>query len=151
MGEKGQEVVSRLFAISRIFFFSWTLYPIFFLLSPQGLCAVGEKWIAALHMMADLLAKNTFGTAWPTANQRVCFLDTTATRASLTPLGSYFVRDSDVAHALAKVTRPILPVALASLARLCTALPHTLMRRCKGSWEKEFGKEDTSGGSQVGK
>ena len=92
MGEKGQEVVSRLFVISRIFFFSWTLYPIFFLLSPQGLCAVGEKWIAVLHMMADLLAKNTFGIAWPTANQRVCFLDATATRASLTPhLSSWFL------------------------------------------------------------
>jgi len=60
-GERGEAVAHRLYAISRIFFFSWTLYPIFFLLSSQGLCAVAEKWIAMLHMIADLFAKNIFG------------------------------------------------------------------------------------------
>ena len=70
-GSKGQAVVRRLYVISRIFFFSWTLYPIFFLLSSQGLCAVGEKWIALLHMIADLLAKNIFGILmWHTLWQR---------------------------------------------------------------------------------
>jgi len=63
--ESGSEIdliiAKRIRLLAVIFFTSWTMYPLFFVLSVEGACVASESVILVCFALADLLSKNVFG------------------------------------------------------------------------------------------
>ena len=58
--EEGVHTASRIRLITVVFYFSWSLFPLFFLLSIEGTCVVGESIIIVCMTVLDCLAKNVY-------------------------------------------------------------------------------------------
>lgn len=54
-------IANRIYLLRVVFIVSWSCYPLWWVLSFQGSCAVPESYIAILHLVSDLFAKNAFG------------------------------------------------------------------------------------------
>eukprot|EP00802_Teleaulax_amphioxeia_P008820 Tamp_08831.p1 GENE.Tamp_08831~~Tamp_08831.p1 ORF type:complete len:420 (-),score=36.99 Tamp_08831:417-1676(-) len=59
--EKAETVVEYLRYVRMCFFTSWSVFPILWLISAQGLCIADENIISSIHIPADIVAKNVFG------------------------------------------------------------------------------------------
>jgi bacteriorhodopsin len=59
--EEGLLIAHRIRIMMFIFFFSWSLYPLFFLLSIEGACVVSENVTVVCFTLLDCLTKNIFG------------------------------------------------------------------------------------------
>ncbi|KAJ1478679.1 hypothetical protein T484DRAFT_1960680 [Baffinella frigidus] len=58
--EEGAMVANRLRAMLVFFLLSWTLHPLFFVLSIEGACVMTEPVTVVLYIVLDLFAKNIF-------------------------------------------------------------------------------------------
>ena len=70
--QDGTATANRVRALMFLFFVSWALYPLFFLLSIEGVCVVEESVIMVCFTLLDCLSKNMFGlvlwdTLWNTS------------------------------------------------------------------------------------
>mmetsp|Transcript_58987 Transcript_58987/g.120823 ORF Transcript_58987/g.120823 Transcript_58987/m.120823 type:complete len:558 (+) Transcript_58987:86-1759(+) len=57
----GDRVVFQLKLIAVAFYVGWSAFPLIWMLSSEGLCAIEEHIAAAAHIPADVLSKNIFG------------------------------------------------------------------------------------------
>ena len=58
---EGANIAQRIRLLMFIYFFSWSAYPLIYVLSIEGACVVEESIIAVCFAVADLFAKNLWG------------------------------------------------------------------------------------------
>jgi bacteriorhodopsin len=58
---ENQTALNRLYFMRVLFYFAWCAFPILWVISPTGLCLIGEPVSALAYLCADALCKNLYG------------------------------------------------------------------------------------------